>query len=60
MIFDAHSDLPTYIYEERKSGNAVLERNFERFFGDYIKSRVMAIWTPPERRPIALRYALEF
>ncbi|MCD6189004.1 MAG: dipeptidase [Thermococcus sp.] len=59
MIFDAHSDLPTYIYEERKNGNAVLERNFERFFGDAIKSRVMAIWTPPEKRAMALRYALE-
>ncbi len=59
VIFDAHSDLPTYIYEERKNGNAVLERNFERFFGDTIKSRVMAIWTTPEKRATALRYALE-
>ena len=59
MIFDAHSDLPTYIYEERKNGNAVLERNFERFFGEAIKSRLMAIWTPPEKRAMALRYALE-
>ncbi|MPW39736.1 membrane dipeptidase [Thermococcus sp. 101 C5] len=59
MIFDAHSDLPTYIYEERKNDNAVLERNFERFFGDTIKSRVMAIWTTPEKRATALRYGLE-
>lgn len=59
VIFDAHSDLPLYIYEERKNGNAVLERSFERFFGDTIKSRVMAIWTPPEKRATALRYGLE-
>lgn len=59
MIFDAHSDLPLYIYEERKNGNAVLERSFERFFGETIRSRVMAIWTPPEKRVIALRHALE-
>ena len=59
MIFDVHSDLPLYIYEERKNGNAVLERSFERFFGETIRSRVMAIWTPPEKRVIALRHALE-
>ncbi|ALV62489.1 membrane dipeptidase [Thermococcus sp. 2319x1] len=59
MIFDAHSDLPTYIYEERKNGNAVLERNFARFFGETIRARVMAIWTKPEKRATALRYALE-
>lgn len=59
VIFDAHSDLPLYIYEERKNGNAVLERSFERFFGETIRSRVMAIWTPPEKRVIALRHALE-
>lgn len=60
MIFDAHSDLPTYIYEKRKNGrNTILENEFERFFGDVVKARVMAVWTPPEKRPIALRYALE-
>jgi membrane dipeptidase len=59
VIFDVHSDLPLYIYEERKNGNAVLERSFERFFGETIRSRVMAIWTPPEKRVIALRHALE-
>ncbi|HIH73188.1 MAG TPA: membrane dipeptidase [Thermococcaceae archaeon] len=47
------------MYEERKNGNAVLERSFERFFGETIRSRVMAIWTPPEKRVIALRHALE-
>ncbi|WP_010479637.1 dipeptidase [Thermococcus zilligii] len=60
MIFDAHSDIPTLIWEERGKGQAfVLERNYERFFGEYIRSRVASIWTPPEKRPLALKYALE-
>lgn len=60
MIFDCHSDLPTYIYEERKNGrNAVLEKTSKRFFGEAIGSRVLAIWTRPEKRATALRYALE-
>ncbi len=62
MIFDAHSDLPTFVYDEKKSGGAtrVLERNYYRFFGgDKITSRVMAIWTRPERRKDATAYGLE-
>jgi len=60
MIFDAHSDLPAYIYEKRKKGERnILESNYQRFFGDFIRSRVMAIWTPSEKRNSALRYALE-
>ncbi|AIF68763.1 membrane dipeptidase [Palaeococcus pacificus DY20341] len=60
MIFDAHSDLPTYIYDMRKKGkNQVLEENFEKFFGNVVTSRVMAIWTRADKRSIALRYALE-
>ena len=60
MIFDAHSDLPTYVYDMRKEGkNRVLENEFERFFGDYIKTRVMAVWTRPDKRAGALRYGLE-
>lgn len=60
MIFDAHSDLPAYIYEERRKGErSILERNYQRFFGEFIGSRVMAIWTPPGKRNSALRYALE-
>lgn len=59
MIFDAHSDLPTYVYTRRGEGETgVLERNFERFFKG-IGSRVMAVWTPPERKGDALRYALD-
>ncbi|WP_048149546.1 dipeptidase [Palaeococcus ferrophilus] len=59
MIFDAHSDLPTYVYMRRGRGEtAVLERNFERFFKG-IGSRVMAVWTPEDRRGNALRYALD-
>ncbi|BAD86229.1 microsomal dipeptidase homolog [Thermococcus kodakarensis KOD1] len=60
MIFDAHSDLPTFVYDEKKSGaTRVLERNYYRFFGDKITSRVMAIWTRPERRKDATAYGLE-
>jgi membrane dipeptidase len=60
MIFDAHSDLPTLLFERRRAGErGVLERNFDAFFGDSIASRVMAIWTPPSKRQTALRYALE-
>ncbi len=60
MIFDAHSDLPTFVYDERKKGKRrVLEENFERFFGNTITARVMAIWTRKERRNQALRYVLE-
>lgn len=59
MIFDAHSDLPTYVYRMRGKGEtAVLERNFERFFKG-IDSRVMAVWTPESMRGNALRYALD-
>ena len=44
MIFYAHCNLPTYIYEKRREGkNAVLENEFAKFFGKYITSRVMAI-----------------
>lgn len=60
MIFDAHSDLPTFVYDERKKGRTrVLEGNFERFFGRTIAARVMAIWTRPERRGDATTYGLE-
>jgi membrane dipeptidase len=60
MIFDAHSDLPTLIYGERRRGQrAVLEGSFERFFNGWISSRVMAIWTPPERRRDATVYGFE-
>ncbi|ASJ06121.1 dipeptidase [Thermococcus pacificus] len=60
MIFDAHSDLPTFVYDERKRGKTtVLERNFERFFSGWVSSRVMAIWTRPERRGDATIYGLE-
>ncbi|ASJ01791.1 membrane dipeptidase [Thermococcus profundus] len=59
-IFDAHSDLPTLIWEERGKGKTrVLESGFERFFRGYVKARVASIWTPTDKRPIALRYALE-
>ncbi|ASJ13404.1 dipeptidase [Thermococcus thioreducens] len=60
MIFDAHSDLPTFIYDERDRGKArVLEENFERFFAPGIGARVMAIWTRPDRRSNATVYGLE-
>ena len=60
MIFDAHSDLPTFIYDERGSGKThVLEDNFERFFAPGIGARVMAIWTRPDRRSNATVYGLE-
>ncbi|NJE85343.1 membrane dipeptidase [Thermococcus sp. CX2] len=60
MIFDAHSDLPIFIYDERKNRRVrVLEETFDRFFAHGIKSRVMAIWTRPDRRSSALRYGLE-
>ncbi len=60
MIFDAHSDLPTFVYDERKRGKtAILEGNFERFFNGRISSRVMAIWTRAERRGDATTYGLE-
>ena len=60
MIFDAHSDLPTFVYDERREGKRrVLEENFDRFFGEAVKARVMAIWTRQEKRSHALRYALE-
>ncbi|AFK22467.1 dipeptidase [Pyrococcus sp. ST04] len=59
MIFDAHSDLPTYVYEEREKGSTrVLEREFNRFFNG-ISARVMSVWSRPEKRPIILRYTLE-
>ena len=60
MIFDAHSDLPTFIFDERKAGKRrVLERNYGRFFNGWISSRVMAIWTRPDRRKEATVYGLE-
>ncbi|NJE76560.1 dipeptidase [Thermococcus sp. ES12] len=60
MIFDAHSDLPTFVYDERKAGKTrVLEENFERFFAPGIGARVMAIWTRPDRRSNATVYGLE-
>ena len=60
VVFDAHSDLPTYVYYSRISGKTkVLEENFEKFFGGHIGARVMAIWTVEEKRPTALRYGLE-
>ncbi|MCD6372451.1 MAG: dipeptidase [Thermococcus sp.] len=60
MIFDAHSDLPTYVFEERKRGErSVLDRNFDRFFGGLITARVVSIWTPIEKRGHATTYGLE-
>ncbi|QDA30338.1 membrane dipeptidase [Thermococcus indicus] len=60
MIFDAHSDLPTLIHDERMNGRSlVLERNFERFFDPWVRARVMAIWTRPERRGDATAYGFE-
>jgi len=60
MIFDAHSDLPTYVYDMRKEGRSkVLDNEFKKFFGDHIKARVMAVWTRPDKRTQALRYGLE-
>lgn len=60
MIFDAHSDLPTLVYDERKAGkNRVLEESFQRFFGEYVRARVMAIWTRPDKRKDATTYGLE-
>jgi len=60
MIFDAHSDIPTYVFEERKNGERnVLDRNFERFFNGYITARVASIWTPRDKRPWATTYGLE-
>ncbi|NJD98557.1 membrane dipeptidase [Thermococcus sp. LS1] len=60
MIFDAHSDLPTFIYDERKKGKTlVLEKSFNQFFAPGVAARVMAIWTRPDRRSSALRYGLE-
>ncbi len=59
-IFDAHSDLPTLVWEERGKGKTgVLESHFEEFFGDYVKARVASVWTPTDKRPFALKYALE-
>jgi len=60
MIFDAHSDLPTFVYDERRAGKTrVLEENYEKFFNGWVSSRVMAIWTRPERRKDATTYGLE-
>jgi len=59
MIFDAHSDLPTFIYDERKAGKTrVLEGNWH-FFNGWVSSRVMAIWTRPDRRKDATVYGFE-
>ncbi|MDI3475148.1 MAG: rane dipeptidase [Thermococcaceae archaeon] len=60
MIFDAHSDLPTLVYDERKSGKTiVLEESFQRFFGEHVRARLMAIWTRPDKRKDATTYGLE-
>ena len=60
MIFDAHSDLPTFVYDERKAGKRrVLDENYGRFFNGWISSRVMAIWTRPDKRKEATVYGLE-
>ncbi|WP_457750603.1 dipeptidase [Thermococcus sp.] len=60
MIFDAHSDIPTYIFEKRRNGETnVLDRNFERFFNGLITARVTSIWTPPDKRPWATAYGFE-
>ncbi|WP_297466470.1 dipeptidase [Thermococcus sp.] len=60
MIFDAHSDLPTFIYDERKAGKTrVLEDNYGKFFNGWVSSRVMAIWTRPDKRKEATVYGLE-
>jgi membrane dipeptidase len=60
MIFDAHSDVPTFIYYERENGQtAVLERNYSRFFGGIVTARVASVWTPVEKRNLALRYGIE-
>ncbi|NJE43193.1 dipeptidase [Thermococcus sp. GR6] len=60
MIFDAHSDLPTFVYDERKKGKTlVLEESFNQFFAPGVAARVMAIWTKSDRRGSALRYGLE-
>jgi len=59
MIFDAHSDLPTFVYDERKAGKTrVLEGNWH-FFNGWVSSRVMAIWTRPDRRRDATAYGFE-
>ena len=59
-IFDAHSDLPTLVWEERGRGKTrVLASRFEEFFGGYVKARVASIWTPVDKRHMSLRYALE-
>ncbi len=63
-VFDAHSDLPTLIWEKRSRGlrkeaeGLILEREKERFFQN-VASRVMSVWTPPEKRLYATTYALE-
>lgn len=60
MIFDAHSDLPAFVYDERKNGKTlVLEESFNQFFAPGVAARVMAIWTKPDRKSSALRYGLE-
>ena len=59
MIFDSHSDLPTLVHLKRKEGETnFLERNFERFFGELVRARVMAVWTPPEWRQNPTAYGL--
>lgn len=59
-IFDAHSYLPTLIWELRRKGeSSILERNYQRFFGNIVWARVASIWTPADKRVWALRYALE-
>ena len=59
MVFDAHSDLPTFVYDERKAGGrAVLEKTSGLFFNG-VSARVMAIWTRPDRRARATTYGLE-
>ena len=63
-VFDAHSDLPTLIWERRGAGfrkepeSLILEREKERFFQN-VASRVMSVWTPLDKRGWPTVYAFE-
>ncbi|WP_297489550.1 dipeptidase [Thermococcus sp.] len=54
-VFDAHSDLPTLIWKRKGS----LREGAGKFFGDWVSARVMAVWTPPDKRSRALGYGIE-
>jgi len=54
-VFDAHSDLPTLIWKTE----GALREGADKFFGDWVSARVMAVWTPPDKRPRALGYGIE-